>query len=244
MKKQIGLSLSELLISLFLASLLSTILMQAYLLNKRHYFTLQQALAENFDLLWVEDLLKDSIRRAGFTPCVGVEQLQSIDRRTIKKKFSGKNIEIKNQELQINRMDEHFGRLVSVLSKQEIVVSAELSLRVGQSLLMADCQHAEVHQIIQKKKLPQGFLLTLDTPVFFTYPSLSYVGQWLEERWFIKKNQEGIDALYYQQAHSEELTPLIHSMIIKSKTRYGKKQIDMVWSLDKKMHHFSVFTRT
>lgn len=238
--KQLGLSLSELLISLFLVSLLSSLLIQVYLLNKKHYFALHQALAEHFELHWAQDLLVESIRQAGFTPCLNIEHLQVIDRRISNKKFSGQSIEVKAQEIQSNHMAEHFGVLRSVLNKQELIVSSGASLRVGQALLIADCQRAELHQIIHKKKLADGVLLTSAKPLLFSYSSLTYVGQWLEERWFIKKNPAGIAALYYHQAHSEELTPLIHSMGIKQD---GEKQVDIVWDLGKKKYAFSLVVR-
>ncbi|RUR04272.1 PilW family protein [Legionella sp. km772] len=244
MKKQSGLSLSELMIGLFLASLLSTILIQTYLLNKKNYFSLHQALSDNFEIQWAQDLLAHSIRRAGFTPCLNIEELTLVDRRTNKTELSGQNIEINKQDIQINRMDEHFSILTSFLSLQEILVSSSLSLRVGQSLIIADCQRGEVHRIKEKKKLPQGTRLTLTKPIFFTYPALPYVGQWIEERWFIKKNQEGVKAFYYQHLHSEELTPLIHSMKIKDQKRQGRKQIDIIWGLDRKKHQFRVLVRT
>ncbi len=244
MNKQLGLGLSELLISLFLASLLSTILIQSYLLNKRHYMTLRDSLAVNVDLLWVQDLLSDSIRRAGFTPCLSIDQLQAVDRRIHQQSLSSLTIEEKAQVVQIKRMSEQFSELLS-FNKQEILISPERSLRVKQAIVIADCERAEVHQIVQINRTAQGSLLTLDSPIFFSYPSLSYVGHWLEERWFIKKNQEGLNALYYQQVHSEELTPVIHSMKIKQNVVFGKKKIDLAFGLaNKKMHHFSVLVRS
>lgn len=239
--KQFGFTLSELLISLFLASLLSSLLIQIYLLNKKHYSTLHQALAENFELHWAQDLLVASIRQAGFTPCLTIEHLQVVDRRASNKQFSGQSLEIRPQEIQSNHMAEQFGLLRSRLNKQELIVSSGASLRVGQALLIADCQRAEVHQIIHKKKLSHGVLLTLAKPLLFSYSSLTYVGQWLEERWFIKKNLVGIAALYYHQAHSEELTPLIHSMAIKANE---EGLVEIEWDLGKNKHTFSVVVRT
>ena len=242
MNKYQGLSLTELLVSLFVASLLSAMLIQTYLINKQRYFALQDALKVNFELQWVEDMLADSIRRAGFTPCLGVEQLQVRDRRKGKLVFSGFKIEVKKQELLVNRMSEEFSELSAVLNyKQEILVSSETKMRVDQSILIADCERAELHQVTQRRKTAEGVLLTLAKPILFNYPTVTYVGQWLEERWYIKKNPEGQEALYYQQSHSEELTALIHTLKLK---RQGNK-LNILWDLEnKKQHKFTVIVRT
>ena len=98
----------------------------------------------------------------------------SCKSREVQTNPSNQNVEIKTEEVHIKRMSEYLGELRSIFSKQDILVSSEASLRVGQSLLIADCERAEVHQIVQVKKRAQGFLLTLDSPLFFTYPSLTY----------------------------------------------------------------------
>ena len=43
--------------------------------------------------------------------------------------------------------------------------------------------------------------------MLFSYTGTTYIGEWLEEKWFIKNN-----ALYYHLWQSEELTPLVHSL--------------------------------
>ena len=76
---------TEILISLFLATFILTVLTQFYLSNKRHYIDTQKQLENHLDLQWVRELLSDSIRRAGFTPCVGIRQLRVIDSRNFKR---------------------------------------------------------------------------------------------------------------------------------------------------------------
>src|SRR5690242_19280686 len=100
MKKQFGFSLSELLISLLLASSIMAMLTQCYLNSKHQYMQAQKILALRFDLQWVSDLLADSIRRAGFTPCLGIEQLTAVDRRNFSANISGLIVDGQSQSIQ------------------------------------------------------------------------------------------------------------------------------------------------
>lgn len=91
MGRQTGFSLSEMLISLFLASIITITLTQFYIRSKPQYLKAQERLEINFDLLWIGDLLRDSIRKAGFTPCVSVEKLKTFDSRHAERKIINVN---------------------------------------------------------------------------------------------------------------------------------------------------------
>lgn len=129
MRHLFGFSLIELLISLFLVSLISTMLIQAYVLNKQQYISIEAKLERHFDVQWVRDLLADSVRRAGFTPCLNIAQLEAIDRRK-QPQFLGLNaIEIKKDSLQVNRMSEHFAEFIATAKAQQILVSQGILLQ-------------------------------------------------------------------------------------------------------------------
>ena len=81
MNKQRGVGLPEVMISLLLASLIITALMNHYINVKQHYFHLQSVMDETMELQLVADFMRDSIRQAGFTPCVSVEHLTTLDQR-------------------------------------------------------------------------------------------------------------------------------------------------------------------
>jgi hypothetical protein len=232
MRKQTGVSLSEVLISLFLSSLIITILMQFYLSSKHQYSEAQEILATSFDVRWVRDLMSDSIRRAGFTPCLGIDQLTVEDRR-----YNGAAIHalsVKNQPqqlIQINRMNEHFAKVLAIQSSTQIVASQTVVFNEKRPLLIADCEHAEVHQIFSIQPYADRVLVTLDKPLQFTYTSSTYIGEFLEERWFIKKNSEGKETLHYQLTQTEEITPLIHSLKIHIQNLHEKTFIEVIMGL-------------
>jgi prepilin-type N-terminal cleavage/methylation domain-containing protein len=243
MNRQSGFSLTELLISLFLTSLISALLIQAYVANKRQYLALHKLLEINFDVQWVNDLLSNSIRHAGFTPCLRIDQLEAVDVRSGAKSFAALNFD--KSGLYVHRMSEHFGELIAIHNSNTIEVSKEALLHKKQALLIADCYHAEIHRIVQIEQSANSFLLTLAKPLLFQYPSATYAGAWLDEQWFIQSNVHGVKALYYKLVHSEEITALIHSMSLKKRMIQGKMVVDVMLGLDKgKTHHLKAVIRS
>lgn len=223
MNKQAGMSLSEVLIGLFLSSLIMMTLTQFYLSSKKQYLAAQDILSKNFDVQWVSDLLSDSIRRAGFTPCLSIDQLINDDKL--------QSIRVQNnpqQSIQIQRMDEHFFKVKRLHGATKIVVERSV-FHEKNPILIADCEHAEVHQILSVSSQADGTVLTLKKPLRFPYSSSVYVGEFVEERWFIKKNAGGEEALYYQANQAEEMTPLIHSM---NSSIREKQLVKIVMELD------------
>lgn len=245
MKRQAGISLLELLISLFLASSILTVLIQFYLSNKRQYTEAQAVLETNFDVQWVAGLLSDSIRRAGFTPCLGINQLTTKDMRFLGKSLQAVQSEsLPQQSLKISRMSEVFAEIVAIQSPTELLLKEAVSYNKHHSLLIADCEHAEVHQILKVDKLARGIRITLDKPLQFSYVLPAYAGEWLEEQWFIKTNARGSKALYYKLVHSEELTPLIHSLQTHIQSFRGRQLIEIVLGLaDDKKQQLTVVVR-
>lgn len=230
---QSGIGLSEVLISLFLASLIMTTLIQLYVSNKRQYIEAQKLLGVSFDLQWISDLLSDSIRRAGFTPCLGIEQLKAMDRRSFKKNIPALIIAQNPEQLiQVNRMSESFTRVIDILSPTRLIVSDGNLFKELHPVLIADCEHAEIHQILRVDKLEKSYLVILTQPLMFSYTPSVYIGEWFEEKWFIKQSDKKKTALYYKLFHTEELTPLIHSLAIKKKHINEKELITIVMGLD------------
>lgn len=229
MKNQAGISLSEVLIGLFLASLLMTTLMQFYGQSKQGYMEMERLLATHFDLRWVSDLLSDSIRRAGFTPCLSIEQLNL--------KKQGKPVPglyIENGPrylLQINRMHEQFAEVRSILNTQQILVPHATSFNKKRPLIIADCEQAEIQRSFTMRPHAQGVLITLDKPLQFKYTGTVYVGEYWEERWFIKKNAQGKPALFYQLGQSEELTSSIRSLHSRRQRRHGSVVVQVALGL-------------
>ncbi|MCW8400230.1 prepilin cleavage protein [Legionella sp. PATHC038] len=245
MRKYAGISLTEVMISLFLTSLIVTMLFQLYLGSKRQYIEIEKVLTTRFDLQWVSDLLSDSIRRAGFTPCLGIDRLQVIDRRTHQKKIQALHISNRPvQFIQVNRMNEYFSKIIKIQGATRILVQNPVRFHKNRPVLIADCEHAEVQQLFDIEQQTDSSLITLNKPLFFSYNGSVYIGEFLEEKWFIKKNAKGTDALHYQLVQTEEVTPLIHFLHVQNRRVKEKQFLKIIMGLDEnKTHELRVAVR-
>ncbi|MGC1182027.1 PilW family protein [Legionella sp.] len=237
MKKQLGVSISEVLISLFLTSLITTLLMQFYLSSKRHYVEAEELLSQSFDLSWVGDLMSDSIRRAGFTPCLGINQLSVNDRRANGGLIQALRIGNQGQLIQINRMNEQFAKVINMQSATRVIVSHPPLFNKKHPLLIADCDHAEVQQIVSIESQADKKVITFAKPLQYIYNASAYVGEFLEERWFIKKNSRGEETLHYQLTQTEEITSLIHTLKIQNEKVNDRQFIKVIMGLDEDKTH-------
>jgi type II secretory pathway component PulJ len=234
MTRQQGISLLELLISSFLASFLLAVVMQHYLASKRQFINVQALLEQALELQLLNDLIRDSLRRGGFTPCMGISSLQSIDRRSGRTNLRAIETKAgKHQALRINRMSERFTRITHQLGPSQVVVSAVNLYKAKQTMLIADCYHAEVQQILRAQKTNAGIILTLAQPLAFNYIAPVYLGEWIEEEFFVQKNSQGHLALFYQQDHAEELSAQVNKMFVKLTTSRGKTLVQISWGLEK-----------
>ena len=205
-----GLSLIELLISLLLASLIMTLLLKQYLSSKHQYLDAQARLMAAYDWQLAADLLRNSARQAGFSPCLGIDWLKTRDGRTGADKISViATNHGAHSALFIARMSEKFSSVLQVLDARHLLVEPAGAWKVNQVVLLADCVHAEIETVSYVRRVGKQFELTLNKPLHFSYSHPIYVGEWLEERFFVQKNGRGKLALFYQSHHSEELSDKI-----------------------------------
>lgn len=210
--KQNGTSLIELMIALLLAAFLTSLLLQHYLSIKSHYMAAQQTLRQHNELLWISELLRTSIRHAGFTPCANANDLQGIDQR-LKGSFPPS---LNTQPfLQIGRMSEHYTSVIRA-ERQQVFIGRHLVFNTGQQIMIADCFHAEIRDISFVSHFASEQSLHFQTPLAFDYIEPIFVGEWLDEQFVVRTNSQGENALFYHQQRSEELSDLINEMKVQS----------------------------
>ncbi|MBA2709738.1 MAG: hypothetical protein H0U57_03990 [Tatlockia sp.] len=223
MIKEDGFSLIELAVSLFAASLLITLIMQQFLICKRQFIQMQGRLQHLTEIEELSNFIRGSIRRAGFTPCGGISSLQTIDKRLGKRGL----VAVENVTgLKINRMDEHFALLIKQVNPTQILVKTDEPFDKEKPIIVADCYHAEVQKISQARKTTAGTLLSLSQPLEFQYEAPVYIGEWIEESFFIKKNNQGENALFYEQNHVDELSSLVDNLSIELNTFKNKTIVE------------------
>jgi Tfp pilus assembly protein PilW len=233
MTNQQGLGLPELLIALLLASFTTMALMRHYLSTKHQYHYIQTGIEQGIELQLVTDLIRDSARKAGFTPCSSVAYLATIDQRHTHQKLVAIDLtQSPNPSLQINRMSENFDTLIQLVSPTELFITNHQPLHKNQSMIVADCYHAEVHNMSQVRPLAVGQSITIAQPLAFTYHAPIYVGAWLEETYSIHRLPNNKRTLFYHRHHAEELTTAIHGLSARQETYKGRTLLQITLALD------------
>ena len=212
MNNERGVGLAEILIALLLSSLTLMTLIRHYLNTKQHYHDIQRELEKKTELQLVSDLIRDSSRRAGFTPCGGIEHLITSDHRKDGRKILALEIGQGDESvLQINRMSDYFDSVLSIISPVELLTTDRQMYHPKQSVLIADCYHAEVQEISMRSHMTSGQRVILMKPLAYTYHAPVYFGAWLEEIYSIHAVSHK-KTLYYQLQHAEELTTFVHEL--------------------------------
>lgn len=205
--KQAGLGLPEMMISLFLSGMITVALMNQYVGIKQHFLRLQAAMGEALDVQWAGELIRDSIRHAGFTPCLNLDNLIVQDQRNSPMHLTAVEL---GSDLVIHRMSSKFNVVVGEPSSTYLQTTRDAILHTNQSILIADCEHAEVQNVLAVHNAQNVQYITLEKPLAFHYQPPIYVGEWLQERFFVRRL-----GLFYQQEHVDELTDQITSMSLK-----------------------------
>ena len=202
MIKQKGFGLPEVMISLLLAGLVNIALLNHFISIKQQHSHLQSTMDDAMELQLAADLIRDSIRQAGFTPCMSLNQLITVDQRDAHEGLSG--IETGN-ELIIQRMGSEFNVMQDRLDSTRIVLTNDSIIRTDRPIIIADCFHAEVQNVLDVHHSAEGQVVTLANPLAFTYQQPAYAGEWLHERFFIR----ALRGLFYQRHHTDQLSPLV-----------------------------------
>lgn len=235
MPHQEGLGLSELLIALLLSSFIMTGLMHHYLATKKQYSDIQKKLERSIDLQLVTDLIRDSIRKAGFTPCLSIDHLVTLDQRSEPKHLVALEVgaDVTTPWLRTRRMSEHFDIVQQITNPMQLFTSHLQPLHRDQSIIIADCYHAEVQKISHVNGVSDGQIVMLSQPLAFTYHEPIYVGEWLEEVYSIRTGQNGESALFYQHyKHAEELTRTVHTLSARLIKEQGGVLVEIILGVD------------
>lgn len=204
---QRGMSLSEVMISLFLSSFIIIAGTHHYLSCKRQTHFIQTSLNQTQDVLMVIDLMRHSIHHAGFTPCLNLNHWQLLDKHH--QIIQAIQIdEKKPSSLWINRMDERFDVVKTMLNPYQLLTN-NTSLKVNDEVFIGNCSHMEINQISAISSLGKSQKITLTKPMGDSFESDVYIGKWFKERFYIEKN-----TFYYQAGHAEQLTNAIKGMLI------------------------------
>lgn len=206
MRRYAGIGLPELMIGLLLSSLILIALLQHFIVIKQQYHTLEVQLEAASETQWVIDLLRHSIRQSGFTPCLRIDRLVARDHRQSARRLQG--IDIKDG-LQSAYMSPYFDEVIEIKNPSQLLTTATQLIRLDYPLLIADCYHAEVVTVKAVKSDANQQTIILNTPLWFTYQNPTFLGVWIEERFWVQNNR-----LFYRYHHTDELTNAFQTMSV------------------------------
>ena len=205
--KQLGFSLTELLVSFFISTLLILILTQHLLSVSRQHHQVYATLDQAMELQWVFDVMRDRVHHAGFTPCRRLDHLITTDTRDVAQSLLPIEVDQEGQKLWIRKMNEAALTQIDIKTNTVFFINQSISLKPERPILIADCVHAEVHDVDSIESTRGGHLVHLKKPRVFDYEPQVYVGEWMSESFYFKK------ALFYQQHRADKLTSQIKSMV-------------------------------
>lgn len=210
-----GLGLPELLLSIFLASFVLLIAIQSFLFQKNHFSANARILERENELSMVADLLRDSILHAGYTPCGSITDLLSRDHRLQNQSVQAlKTGSSPGLFLKTARLVDHYATLNMAPEGSRLVLPEKLPFELKHSVLIADCQHAEVHTIDAVERDNHRTVLQLKTPLHFKYRSPTYIGRWLEQSWVLQKDKAGKPVLFLDFDQKVRLSDQVREVII------------------------------
>lgn len=150
---------------------------------------------------------RSRFHQAGFTPCRHLNELSRVDTREPKENLQG--AELKKRDHLILRHMSNIFSTGHVLGDGRTILVEGLSVNSDYPLMISDCRHAEVHEIAASNPEKKGSRVILKTPLFYRYDELFYVGEWVSESFFIKRQ-----SLFYRHHHVDELAPWIDRMTV------------------------------
>jgi hypothetical protein len=204
-----GFSLLELMISLLLFMLLMMILMQQILHLRRMSTELFLGVDETLEMQWVTDFIRSRVRMVGYTPCRRIDHLEVFDARVNPNSLA--MMTFHGEKLTLRRMHEQSFPILKQKNDQ-VFFTRHNQLSRKWPVMVADCYHAEVHDISTINSYSDADEVILSMPLQFTYEPPVYVGEWISESFFTRNVSFGKYALFYKNHHVDKLTSSIQKI--------------------------------
>jgi hypothetical protein len=236
----LGITLMELLVAMGLASFMLAGIWRVYFYFRHAHDRLEKQLITAYELQLVTSLLRNSIRRAGFTPCMPLNSLWTEDGLYA--------YQIKDAGLTLNRMSEPV-YLTQVQDNRHLLLTVDPTYTTSQGLsaesrmlatwldpadklrdvgsgeerlkthLIADCYHAELIHIKAIKTSYEGQQVELSNALHFNYLPPVYLGEWLSETYYMR--YKPYPALMVKTLHADVLSPEVLAFHVKEKLYKG-----------------------
>lgn len=199
-----GLTLLELLVALSIGIFLTGAAFHFLLIVNRIYNDIHEKMLDEFELSLVETLLRDRLKQAGFTPCLSITKLMSIDEHD--RPLAAYLIE--KDKITLHRMGKH--QVATVLGKNSLLLDHAFSYKAARAYVLSDCYHAEIVHIQTVEASDSDSYLFLTKPLYFFYHAPVYFGEWLSESFYVSPSK----GLVYESGRVDTLSQAVSFMSV------------------------------
>lgn len=236
-----GFSLSELLIAMFLSSLLMTAMGKAYLSVKSQYRWFTQRLEEMHDNYLLTDWLREQFKLSQFGGCRLSERTKNV---LGSKMLSANDVALpsvivrkakKNSTvIQLNTLSPWtFVKKVWPLSERILLAPPSSRLKKGDVVLLSDCLHQISGNI--SKAINNGQTIILNKPLPKDIQPQAVIGKLQQRYLYIRAVREQYSLYIFENGRSEELMDDIEALLV---TALAKRADAMLYrlQLSRKFH--------
>jgi len=177
----------------------------------------------------ITSMLRLSIWQAGFTPCMNLDRLISIDQRDSPVNLHAIDLD---HGIKINRMSQIFSEVIEWGDPQTFTLKSRAGIMQDYPVIIADCEHAEVQAILSMHPTVTGTTLRVQHALAFTYTPPVYVGEWVEESFYAQQAPGQAGALFYKRHHVDRITERVHSLSVQAHSAPLGRLIKVTLGLD------------
>jgi prepilin-type N-terminal cleavage/methylation domain-containing protein len=197
---QKGLSMVELMISLLLGSLLSSMVLHIFFASKRHFMYVQQKIEMLMDQQLAIQSLRQSLFLAGFTPYGSIESLQAMENTP--QPFLDRAVYLMPSGIMMHYMAHPFYHGDSTTDRC-IRLQQITTLKTGDTMLLCNAKYFQINTITSINSHNTLSEVCFLSPIRFSGDKTITLGRWIEERYSIE-HHKALPRLRYQTGHHSE----------------------------------------
>ena len=217
-----AMSLIELMLSLALALTLLSLLLSLHGSSYRHFLNAETVLHQLSDIQRSLDLMHSVIQGAGYTPCLPIGALQSLNAEHSEALTALRFDPNNSSALYSYQMGDKQISVSKILHAHRLILASAQPFNLSPPLLIADCHHAEV--ISNFSQMANS--VNLAQPLNFSYYPPIYLGEWQ-----VVGFRQDQQYLYYEHHHAERLLSNLKSLSFELGNSSGHQRVHVTMRL-------------
>ena len=215
-------TLSELLIALFLSALLCALLLSQYASLCQNSSLQRRLFHKQFEQSLLAELIRDTIHQAGFLPC-GSQSSFDIWDASQSQWIHQKALVLKPDSLTTRYLDAQYHSFKTNADGQ-FIISDRTGLDTKHMVLLTNCFYSELNRIRTFHSLAKNHAIKFAFPSRFVIDGDSYIGRWHNEQLLYKQS-----FLYFGDKKKERVTSDVRHWHIHQKEKH---LIQIAWQFE------------